>query len=156
MFLLQVVYGVFNLVCGVFNFLGSKILSILLAPVQVFTRKHGRWKFRRLFPVAFLVLSCVTVPMHTSAFMARTAHAAKTRHVQPFRIPNIPWDSGRDNLQLILDEIGEPPPTFIEHHYADDWEAYLAREAFKESFMGAVFSEESNDDAVNALQQGEQ
>ena len=43
---------------------------------STFTRKHGRWRHRNFFPVAFLVLSCLSCTASTAAFMARAMPAA--------------------------------------------------------------------------------
>ena len=47
------------------------LLSFLPNGVICFTRKHGRWKHRLLFPATFLVLSAVALsPLQAKSFMA--------------------------------------------------------------------------------------
>ena len=134
------------------SIIGVMILSYLLwipngPAIHKFTRKHGRWKPRQFYPSTFLILSLTSIPLASAFLMSRTSqHLSFVRHWKwSFLDPPDP------TFQDILDDIGPPIPSFVEPHFADEWDEYLLHQALSRAVHGDI----PHDDCTEPRNQGE-
>ena len=113
--------------------LGVCTLLALLAPVHWFTQKHGWWKCNFVFPVLFIVLSALAMSMPTSAFMVSQATTVKVCETSHWV-----WSVWEPSFEDLIQSIGDPPPTFVEHHFANEFRARTVPKVIPSSLICLV------------------
>ena len=73
-----------------------------------------------------MILSALVMSMPTSAFMVSQATTVKVCETSHWV-----WSVWEPSFEDLIQSIGDPPPTFVEHHFANEWEEMLAQEALQ-------------------------
>ena len=121
--------------------------QVCLSPVQRFERKHGRWRFKSFFPVAFLLLSMVTVsqavapvfqplcmPFQASPSRSPTMACLMNQWLKAFDRPR-----DFDSVLRQIEEDDQPcMDPFSDFNCASAWEEHLAHEAFSRRVCGEI------------------
>ena len=118
--------------------------SVMGTRIQTFERKHGRWKFARILPMFLMVMSCINVTtVQAASLHVHSARPIKSKspHVSSIHLAFLfdKWKESldkRSDFDKLLDSIDPPQSFSVGPNYANDWEEYLAHEAFRRSCQG--------------------